>query len=142
MHAVVAMGGPRLRWARPMCVVLAHQVAVVSTYTMLAYYRVVRQAADRRLLLGWRMWATHVVLHYGPVVLWRHAAFNTVKAWHRCAVMAMHAVWFWFCVGGTRTGLERVYAKMPDVQCWGEIALASVVGVLTAGEHVYHVSYK
>ena len=135
LHGIVAVSGPKgpLRWLRPVCVVVAHQVAVVSTYAMLGYYRVVRAAADTRSLFGWRMWAAHVVLHYGPVVAWSHVRQDRVQGWHKGVALVLHVMWFWFGVGGTRAGLERVYARLPALECWGEIGLASLVGVLTAG---------
>lgn len=133
LHGVVLMGGKKLRWAHPVCAVVAHQVAVVSTYAMLGYYRVVRAAANKRSLFGWRMWAAHVILHYGPVVTWSQVRQDRVQGWHKVVALVLHAMWFWFGVGGTRAGLERVYARLPALKCWGEIGLASVVGVLTAG---------
>ena len=134
LHGVVLMGGKRLRWAHPVCAVVAHQVAVVSTYAMLGYYRVVRAAANKRSLFGWRMWAAHVVLHYGPVVLWSSRVdASRIRGWHKVVALVLHAMWFWFGVGGTRAGLEEVYARLPGVESWGEIGLASVVGVMTAG---------
>ena len=132
LHVVVAVGGRRLSWARPLCVAVAQQVAIVSTYALLAYYNVVRNAANKRLLTPWGMWCTHVVLHYGPVTWWAGVR-RPVQAWHKAAALGLHALWFWGAAGGTRSGLEAVYAKMPDKHGWDEIALVSALAALTAG---------
>ena len=135
LHGVATLVGPksRLAWMQPVCATIAHQVAVVSTYVMLGYYGVVRRAALKRSITGWQILWVHAVLHYGPVVWWSHVKPGSIRAWHKGVVLGLHALWFWLGVGGTRDGLEKVYAEMPRANCWGELALVSLVGVLTAG---------
>lgn len=136
LHGVVALWGrqkSRLRWLRPVCAVVAHQVAVVSTYAMLGYYDVVRRAALKRSITGWRVLWVHAVLHYGPVAWWADVPAGAIRGWHKGVALVLHALWFWLGVGGTRRGLEDVYAEMPGAGCWGELGLVSLVGVLTAG---------
>ena len=136
LHGVATLSGPksRLAWLRPVCAAIAHQVAVVSTYAMLGYYDVVRRAAMKRSLTGWQMWAVHAVLHYGPVAWWDYVnAYGDIRGWHKGVALVLHALWCWLGAGGTRRGLEHVYAEMPGASCWGELGLVSVVGVLTSG---------
>lgn len=135
LHGVVALSGRkgRLAWLQPVCAVVAHQVAVVSTYAMLGYYDVVRRAALKRLITGWRILWIHAVLHYGPVAWWGDVPTRAIRTWHKGVALGLHFLWFWLGVGGTRDGLENVYAEMPGSGCWHELCLVSVVGVLTAG---------
>ena len=134
MHGVATLSGPksRLAWLQPVCATIAHQVAVVSTYAMLGYYDVVRRAAMKRSITGWRVLWVHAVLHYGPVAWWADVPGRAIRGWHKGVALVLHALWFWFGVGGTRRGLENVYAEMPGSGCWGELGLVSLVGVLTA----------
>ena len=138
MHGVATLVGPksRLAWLRPVCATIAHQVAVVSTYVMLGYYDVVRRAAFKRSITGWRILWVHAALHYGPVAWWDYVkTYGHIRGWHKGVALVLHALWFWFGVGGTRRGLESVYAEMPGSRCWGELGLVSLVGVLTAGNY-------